>query len=116
MIELSNRNLHRKNLFNSLELQINVRLGELEWLCPRLTLETPSQDIDDDVGMVTERDLYFPTSTIIWVEETLFLLQENLERRRMFGLDMPFETVIDVGNSSRFAAFTPHDAGTSQFS
>ena len=48
---------------------------------------------------------------MVWVEETLFLLQEDQGVRRMFGLDMPFETLIDVGNSTRFAAFSPHDAG-----
>ncbi|KAL5267736.1 hypothetical protein ACHWQZ_G004694 [Mnemiopsis leidyi] len=70
-------------------------------------------DQDDDVAEVAERDLYFPTHTMVWVEETLFLLQEDQGVRRMFGLDMPFETLIDVGNSTRFAAFSPHDAGYS---
>lgn len=60
---------------------------------------------------MAERPLPFSPSAIVWVEETLFLLRERAEGRQMFGIDMPFETVIDVGNTSRLVAFTPHDTG-----
>ena len=65
---------------------------------------------------VGESDLYFSTSTIVWVEETLFLLREEEEdKREMFGINMPFETVIDVGNTSCFVAFSSHDTGLLHF-
>jgi len=64
---------------------------------------------------VEPRDLYFSTSKLVWVEETLFLLREvEGKERQMFGIDMPFETVINVGNTSCFVAFSPHDAGYSE--